>query len=194
MDYAPITSGDGGHTFNFFGPIYGDINGFLPTDCSDDEDGDGDGSDGDGSDGDGSDGGDLPKMSILSGYTFLDGDDRTCRENFIALEQQYLDIDNNVRVEALQVEEEKNALLEDIIVKAVDNGLELVDNKDFLNWSTTYGGPEDPDDVPEVILFEPVAMTFLTIAGASRITSVEELGDALDILYQQRAETEREFP
>ena len=46
-------------------------------------------------------------------------------------------------------------------------GLDLVDNKDFINWATTYGGPEEGDDVPEVILFEPVAVAFLSVAGAS---------------------------
>ena len=59
--------------------------------------------------------------------------------------------------------------------------LDLVDNKDFINWSTTYGGPEDED--VEVILLEPVASLFLTVAGAEPLTTVNELVPALNTLF-----------
>ena len=126
-------------------------------------------------------------MSIV-GYTFLDGDDETCRNNFIATEQQFLDLDKE---EFNEVSAEKNLIVQDILDKQEQSNLSLVDNQDFINWSTTYGGPEVEDGF---ILFEPVAVTFLTQAGATPLTNVEELGPALDTLFSQRIFTNLETP
>ena len=84
--------------------------------------------------------------------------------------------------EATEVLEEKNVLLQNILDIKEQQGLDLVDNKDFINWATTYRGPEGEDN-PGVILFEPVALAFLSVAGASLKTTTEELDPALTTLY-----------
>lgn len=125
----------------------------------------------------------LDEPPTLTGHVFNAGDDATCRENFIQLEEIELSYDGSELEEFVR-------LYENILDAADEKGVALVDNNDFINWAASYGGFEDPDGgIPELIpILDSVAERLYSANGAVPITNVDLLDMALTLLFDQRVQ------